>query len=312
MRTICAATALLAGTLLLLPVGAGPARAGDDGPMPERVTFPSADRRTLLVGYLYKPAPMPAARVPAVVMMHGRSGAYSSRARGVYDASTLSMRHKAWGRLWAAAGYMAILVDGFAPRGHPAGFPPFSYDRRPKELSEVTVRPLDAYGALAYLRSRPDVIPDRIGLQGWSNGGSAALSAMHAEAPGIASPTPRTGFRAALAFYPGCRLGGRFDDEPFRPYAPVLVLHGTADEEVSHRRCEDLVERSRERGGNVEIELYPGATHSFDAPTRKRQSIEANADALNDAVARSLGFLARHLGSGSRQERRRWEATPFQ
>src|SRR5437870_6562209 len=112
------------------------------------------------------------------------------------------------------AGYIAILVDGFSPRGYPHGFPRLSYDSRPEELNEVTVRPLDAYGALAYLRSRPDVVPDRIGLQGWSNGGSATIAAMSAAAPGITAPAPGTGFRAALAFYPACGLKGLFDDKP--------------------------------------------------------------------------------------------------
>jgi dienelactone hydrolase len=301
MRIMSAAWAILGGALLLLVVSAGSVEAEDEGPVPERVTFLSADGHTALVGYLYKPAPMPAARVPAVVMMHGRAGAYSSRAHGVYNAATLSKRHKAWGRLWAEAGYIAILVDGFGPRGYPAGFPRHSYGRRPKALNEVTIRPLDAYGALAYLRARADVIPDRVGLQGWSNGGSAAISAMHIKAPGIASPTPLTGFHAGLAFYPACGLKGRFDDAPFRPYAPVLVLHGTGDEEVSHERCADLVQESRDHGGDVELALYPGATHSFDTPTRKRQRIEANADAREDAIERSLRFFARHLGAGAQQ-----------
>ena len=90
-------------------------------------------------------------------MMHGRAGAYSSAAKGVYDASTLSQRHQFWGRLWAALGYIGVLVDGFGPRGYPQGFGRFTYDSRPAELDEVSIRPLDAYGALAYLRSRPDI-----------------------------------------------------------------------------------------------------------------------------------------------------------
>jgi predicted esterase len=76
---------------------------------------------------------------------------------------------------------------------------------------------------------------------------------MSSSAPGISSPTPETGFRAALAFYPACRLKGQFDDMPFRLYAPVLVLHGTADEEVSYKRCVTLVETSRASGGKVEL-----------------------------------------------------------
>jgi dienelactone hydrolase len=150
-----------------------------------------------------------------------------------------------WGELWAGAGYMALLVDGFGPRGYPHGFPRFSYRDRPAEVDEATVRPLDAYGALAYLRTRPDVVPDRIGLMGWSNGGSATLAAMAVGAPGIATPTPATGFRAALVFYPGCGLKGRFA-HGYRPYAPVRVFHGTGDEEVSPRRCGDLVVRARD------------------------------------------------------------------
>ena len=289
MRATLAIAVVIALTL-------GPLRAEDDGPVPERVTFMSVDARTTLVGYLYKPATMPSSRVPAVVMMHGRAGAYSDRANGVYDASTLSLRHKAWGREWAEAGYIAILVDGFGPRGHPQGFPRSSYDSRPVELNEVTIRPLDAYGALAYLRSRPDVIPDRIGLQGWSNGGSAAISTMSVDAPGTKSPTADNAFRAALVFYPACGLKGQFDEKPFRPYAPTLVFHGTADEEVSYKRCAALVDKSRENGGNVQIKLYPGATHSFDSPSRKRQRVDANSAATEDAVERSLRFFARYLG----------------
>jgi dienelactone hydrolase len=250
------------------------------------------------VGYVYKPSGMSEPRVPAVVMMHGRAGAYSSRAEGVYDASTLSLRHKAWGREWAEAGYIAILVDGFGPRGYPAGFPRGSYADRPEELNEVTIRPLDAYGALEYLRSRPDVAPDRIGLQGWSNGGSAAIASMDmASAP---APVHSPGFRAALVFYPACGLKGQFDAKPFLPYAPTLVLHGTADEEVSYRRCTSLVRRSRENGGNVEIKIYPRATHSFDSPSRARQKVDANSAATEDAVTRSIRFFARHLGGAGR------------
>ena len=122
--------------------------------LPERVTFVSADGRTTLVGYVFRPEVPHAARTPAVVMMHGRAGAYSSLANGKYDASTLSKRHQQWGHIWAQQGYIAILVDGFGPRGYPNGFPRFSYNSRPDELNEVTVRPLDAYGALAYLRAR--------------------------------------------------------------------------------------------------------------------------------------------------------------
>jgi dienelactone hydrolase len=260
-----------------------------------RVEFASADGKTTLVGYLFKPAVQPAARVPAVVMMHGRAGAYSTRANGVYDATTLSQRHQFWGRWWAEQGYVALLVDGFGPRGYPQGFPRFSYDARPSELNEVTVRPLDAYGALAYLRSRPDVLADRIGLQGWSNGGSATLATMAPDAPGIADHTPTAAFRAALAFYPACRLKDHFAKTDYSAYAPLRLFMGSADEEVSSKRCRELLEAAE---GDIESRFYNGATHDFDDPGRRRQSIPANAKARGDAIRRAKEFLGKQLAGG--------------
>src|ERR1700738_3624397 len=157
--------------------------------MPERVQFGSREGKPPPVGVGFKSA-VSGVRVPAVVMMHGRAGPYSSLAKGVYDATTLSQRHQFWGRLWVAQGYIAILVDGFGPRGYPQGFGRHTYASRPAELDEVSVRPLDAYGALAYLRSRPEILTDRIGLHGWSDGGSATLASMDPAAPGPVGDAP--------------------------------------------------------------------------------------------------------------------------
>jgi carboxymethylenebutenolidase len=227
-------------------------------------------------------------------MMHGRAGPYSTNVKngGPYNASTLSKRHKMWGESWSALGYVAVLVDSFGPRGYPGGFGRHTYNERPDAVNEVTVRPLDAYGALAYLRSRPDVAPDRIGLQGWSNGGSAALAAMAVDAQRGADPI---GFRAALVFYAACGLRRHFDAQGYRPYATVLAFHGTADEETSPRVCKKLVDRSRVLGGDITLKLYPGASHGFDDPGR--QKVSANRDATADARASSEALFERILSA---------------
>jgi dienelactone hydrolase len=258
---------------------------------PETVNFDSADGKTRLIGYLFRPEGR--GPHPAVVLLHGRAGAYSSLAKGVYDATTLTKRHKFWGEFWAGHGYVALLVDSFGPRGFWEGFGRGSYDQRPAEVSEQTIRPLDAYGALKYLRRRSDVIGDRIGLQGWSNGGMTTLVTMSSSAPGIKAPTPSTGFRAALAFYPGCGMeaiqGG------YMPYAPLHMFVGTADEEVSPKRCQRWETEVRGRSELIDLTAYEGAEHNFDDPSASKQKSQANADATADARRRAEEFFGRYL-----------------
>ena len=260
---------------------------------PERVSRKRGrkDLRSLDICSCHAPTSAPL----AVVMMHGsRAGALPRRvANGTLRrATTLSKRHKAWGELWAAQGYVALLVDWLRPARLSGGFPRHSYDSRPEALNEVTVRPLDAYGALAWLRTRADVDGARIGLQGWSNGGSATLATM-AAGSGFA-PASQKGFSGALSFYPACGLKNAFA-AGYRPYAPVQVFMGTADEEVSPKRCEAFVASSREQDGDIAITLYPGATHGFDDPSTKRQEVEANAEATEDAVEKSVRFFKMRL-----------------
>jgi len=154
---------------------------------PQTVYFRSADG-TALTGYLFQPStPGP---WPAIVMLHGRGGPYSSNDNeecsfvGVgtaspCNASTLSKRHAMWGEYWSARGYLALLPDSFGPRGKAYGFGRFTHgDPDRADVNETNVRPLDAEGALAFLRSRGDVVSSQIFLQGWSNGGSTALNVM--------------------------------------------------------------------------------------------------------------------------------------
>ena len=258
---------------------------------PDTVRFPSGDAKTELTGFVFRPAG--AGPHPAIVMLHGRGGPYSSLKRGTYNAETLTMRHRMWGEFWASHGYVALLVDSFGPRGYPEGFPKHSYSQRPQEVSEQFVRPLDAYGALAYLRSRGDVVSGRVGLHGWSNGGMTLLSSIGTDTPGLGDPDPVKGFRAALAQYPSCRTQSRQSD--YRPYAPLLILSAAEDDEVSPEVCRQFSETLRARGLAVEFVLYQGAHHSYDDPGKTKQSHQPNRVAMQDSLERAAAFFARHL-----------------
>jgi dienelactone hydrolase len=269
---------------------------------PETVFFRSADGATEIVGYLFKPAtPGPH---PAIVMLHGRAGPYSandsadctfvSRGAGsACNASALSRRHTMWGEFWAARGLLALLPDSFGPRGKAHGFGRFTHgDPERDAVNEKAVRPLDAEGALVFLRDRSDVARDRILLQGWSNGASTTLNVMIRQGARV------DGFRAALAFYPGCGREALLAPTVATP-APITMFLGSDDEEVSPAICQQVAQRSIKAGMPISVALYPGATHDFDDPGRTRQSVPGNVAAKADAMARAATMV-----EGTKEKRR--------
>lgn len=266
---------------------------------PQTVYFRSADGRTALTGYLFQPStPGP---WPAVVMLHGRGGPYSSNdnedctfvgagTTSPCNASTLSKRHVMWGEYWSARGYLALLPDSFGPRGKAYGFGRFTHgDPDRADVNETNVRPLDAEGALAYLRGRSDVLAGRIYLQGWSNGGSTALNVMIRQANQQGN---QAGYRGALVFYPGCGQTALLAST-ISTTAPIAMFLGADDEEVSPAICQHVADRSRQAGSPIDVILYPGATHDFDEPTSLRQATLGNQAAMDDALVKAIAIVGR-------------------
>jgi carboxymethylenebutenolidase len=284
-----------AGAVVMIAL-AGSLIAGGANAEPATVYFPSADGRTELAGYLF--VPQTAGPHPAVVLLHGRGGPYSLNinrectlvAKGSdspCNASTLSKRHATWGAYWAERGYFALLPDSFGSRNKGHGFGRFSHDDPDRDdVNERTVRPLDAEGALKYLQSRDDVLPGEIFLQGWSNGASTALNVMYRQAS-----LSRGGFRAAMAFYPGCGPRALISQD-YRTASPVTVFLGSEDEEVSPAVCHRVLDAAQGNGSPISMVDYPGATHDFDDPGKKRQSVPANQAAREDVLRRAFALFA--------------------
>ncbi|PYM65754.1 MAG: dienelactone hydrolase family protein [Candidatus Rokuibacteriota bacterium] len=265
---------------------------------PARVAFPSEPRNiprtTRLDGVLYRP-PGPG-RHPAVVMLHGCGGLWT-RARAVQAKPAF------WAEHLAARGYVVLLVDSFGPRG----IDEICTGRR--SLSTEKDRADDARGALRYLQALPDVRADRVGLLGWSNGAGAALSVLF-DRGDLARD-----FRAAVAFYPSCLR--RYPGGPdYRPYAPLLVLIGAADDWTPAAPCVTWAGRARALGAPMEIHVYQGAYHSFDAPdspvryradVRNRSKpggsggahVGTDPAARADAIGRVTRFFGTHLGGAA-------------
>lgn len=287
------ARAAIAGALALAPAAA--TAAATEG---ERVTFPSLDaditggRATELEGYLYRPAGE--GPFPAVVALHGCGGLFAPGTRH------LTARHRDWAERLAGLGYVVLLPDSLNPRGVTQ-----VCTRRDPPVWPGRHRVRDAYGALAYLRDQPFVAVDRIGVMGWSHGGSATLWAASraiAEQRGDEAGC----FQVAIAFYPGCR---DLERRGWRAAVPVHIMAGEADDWTPAERCRLMAERARAAGDAVEFTAYPNAPHGFDAPDQPRRTrtgvftpsgtatVGTDPAARADAIRRVPEILARAFGT---------------
>ena len=136
-------------------------------------------------------------------------------------------------------------------------------------------------------------IKDRIGVQGWSNGGMTVLVTISDQSPGLPLPSGEPGFRAAIAEYPGCGMDAI--KGAYRAYAPLLLMIAGDDEEVSPERCEKFAQRAKADGNSVKVIVCPGAAHNFDDPSKSKQEIPANHTATEDAMRQSEAFFTIQL-----------------
>jgi dienelactone hydrolase len=255
--------------LVLLHAGLSIA-ATAPAPAVRQVTFASLDRdaagrNVALRGFLMLPAtPPPPGGYPAVIAMHGCGGLYSRR-DGHEDELADRMRLRA--RLFLADGFAVLFPDSFAPRN--------MREVCTIRIGERTItsarRRLDALGALEYLAHRNDIAADRIALVGWSHGGSATLYAINDKDPEVAAFRATPGapfFRAAIAFYPGCRSPFNAK-ERWDPGVPTRIHIGELDDWTPAAPCVDLGKAMAARGADFDVVTYPGSYHAFDAPMGK-------------------------------------------
>ncbi len=173
---------------------------------------------TLLDGYLFHPEGN--GPFPAIVALHGCSGLFTKRGK-------LNSRFLDWSRCLAGLGYVVLFPDSVNPR----------------EISEACARkdrsgfsphrerPRDANGASLWLETQSFVNRDRVGLMGWSNGGTTLLAT-------IASSFKKESgedFRVAVAFYPGCTSFTKSHN--WRPRIPLTILIGEKDNWTSAASC---------------------------------------------------------------------------
>jgi len=181
-------------------------------------------------------------RLPLVMLQHGSGG--------------LGGNVEMWTREFNAMGISTFALDGFTGRGLTA------VNTNQALLGRLNFI-LDNYRALGILAKHPRVDPQRIAMMGFSRGGQAALYASLKRFNTLWNKSG-TEFAAYIPFYPDCATTFVSDVEVAD--RPIRIFGGAQDDYNPVALCKSYVERLHNAGKNVELTVYPTASHAFDNP----------------------------------------------
>jgi dipeptidyl-peptidase-4 len=206
----------------------------------------------------------PERRYPVLLYVYAGPGVQAVR-----DAFHPSMQP--WRDLLAARGFVVFTVDGRGSSGRGREF------ETPIHLRLGAVEVEDQLAAVAYLKGQPYVDPARIGVFGWSYGGTMAI-ALLAKAEGAfragAAVAPVVDWREYDSAYTE-RYMQRPDDNPDgyaaasligaarELRAPLLLAHGLADDNVHFKGTARFIDALVEAGKSFELLVYPGRGHGL-------------------------------------------------
>lgn len=202
-------------------------------------------------------------------------------------APSVIVLHEWWGlndrirdvaRRFAQEGYVALAPDLYARLGSKVAKTPQEAANLMNALSsQAVLRDLNA--ATRYVKTQPFVDPLRIGVVGYSMGGTFALTqAAH-----------NSDLKASVSFY-----GKVPPIETFRYLlCPILYHYAGKDGWVTSQEMDRLREGLAQQGKPGEVHVYPEADHGFCDEQRPEAYRAADAKL---AWERTIGFLARYLG----------------
>jgi len=239
-----------------------------DLPRPEFVTIP-AEGGLPMRAMLIRPAGK--GRHPAIVHCYGGPGAQMVADR--WGGST-----HLWHARMAQMGYAILTVDNRGSAGYGDEVMKSVHGR----LLDLEVR--DQTAAARWLGQQDFIDPERIGIWGWSYGGTLSLMCL-LRAPDVfaaaVAVAPVTDWRDYDTAYTERYLGLPADNaqayERASPltYAatlkrPLLLAHGIQDDNVHFRHATAFVEAAQKAGAPVETDFYPRGAHGIGGPTERR------------------------------------------
>ncbi len=235
---------------------------------PQQVIFNASDGLRVHGQLFLPPNLKKGERRPGVLFFHG--GPPRQMLLGWHYLSYYNNSY-ALNQYLASRGYVVLSVNFRAGIGYGMAFRE-ALSQGAAGASEFN----DVLGAGLYLRSRPDVDPDRIGLWGGSYGGyltalglarASNLFAAGVDIHGVHNWN--NGIRNFIPEYAPKPEEERlaFESSPMAWLdgwrSPVLVIHGDDDRNVAFSETVELVEALRERKVEVEQLILPDEVHSF-------------------------------------------------
>lgn len=209
---------------------------------------------------------------PAMILLHGCGGP--------------SLSESAWVQRLNGWGYAVISPSSFLPRGVYGGV------CEPYRQPMVTARDRagDVISAALWLRTRPEIDGARIGVIGFSHGGSVAAWVTQRE---YEQAYPHL-LRVSIDYYGPCRQPAT------KGTVPLLALAGEDDDWGSSASACRLFASNLRPDQAFKLHTYPGASHDFDNPsvphsTKLGHPRGYDAPAAEDSFVRVKAFLDRYM-----------------
>ncbi|MFK7742692.1 MAG: S9 family peptidase [Planctomycetota bacterium] len=245
-------------------------------------------------GWLIRPPGFdPGKRYPLIVYVYGEPAAQTVVDRwGGFNYL--------WHHLLAQKGYVVLSMDN---RGTPA---PKGAPWRKSVYGKVGITaPMDQANALRALQQKWSWIdPDRVGIWGWSGGGSMTLNALF-RYPDLYHTGIAIAFVANQRFYdtiyqerymglPSTNEEGFVDGSPItrasRLRGNLLLVYGTGDDNCHYQNCEALVNELILHDKQFDMQIYPNRTHSIYRGKNTRRHLYRT----------MTNYLTEHVPAGAR------------